>query len=145
MKHHGPKAILLACLLTISGTAAAQDGAPQVTNERPMSFWMAQKMELSKQLLESLTKEDFDKIAADAKQLRKLGKIEGIVRRQDPAYRRQHQLFDSALADVISQADDKNVEGATLAFHQLTTSCVVCHKMLRTNPDGASRAAESKK
>ncbi len=98
---------------------------------------MAQKMELSKQLLESLTKEDFDKIAADAKQLRKLGKIEGIVRRQDPAYRRQHQLFDSALADVISQADAKNVEGATLAFHQLTTSCVVCHKMLRTNPDGA--------
>ncbi len=38
MKRHGTKAILLACLLAISGTAAAQDGAPQVTNERPMSF-----------------------------------------------------------------------------------------------------------
>lgn len=115
----------------------AQESVPEVTNEKPMSFWMAQKIELSKKILESLTKEDFKTLESDATQLRTLGKIEGFVRRQDGAYRRYQQQFDSALLDVANQARAHNVEGATLAFNQLTTSCVACHKRLRQQPEPA--------
>ncbi len=120
-----------------------QEPVPQVTSERPMSFWMAQKIDLSKKILESLTKEDFSALEADAKQLRTLGKIEGFVRRQDTTYSRYQQQFDSALLDVANQARNHNVEGATLAFNQLTTSCVICHKRLRQPAADSHNAAAS--
>ena len=109
----------------------AQEKVPTVTAERPMSFWMAQKIERSKKILEALTKEDFASVEAEANQLRKLGKIEGFVRRKDPAYTRHQQSFDSSLIEVAAQAKEQNVEGAVLAFNQLTTSCIACHKIMR--------------
>ncbi len=127
----------------VTQKAATRESVPQVTGERPMSFWMAQKIELSKKILESLTKEDFGALEADAKQLRTLGKIEGFVRRQDTTYSRYQQQFDSALLDVANQARNHNVEGATLAFNQLTTSCVVCHKRLRQPAMDSHSAAAS--
>ncbi len=60
---------------------------PQVTAEKPMSFWMAKKLDYSKSLLESLTKADYDKLAADAEQLRLFGKMEGLIRRKNESYR----------------------------------------------------------
>ncbi len=35
------------------------DETPKVTGEKPMSFWMARKLDFSKSILESLTKGDF--------------------------------------------------------------------------------------
>ena len=122
-----------------------KERVPELTKERPMSFWMAQKIDLSKKILESLTKEDFAMIEADANQLRLLGRIEGFVRRKDPAYRRHQQSFESALFDIATQARQHNVEGATLAFNQLTTSCVVCHKTLREHPEDAPVSSPEKK
>jgi cytochrome c556 len=111
----------------------AQEKVPTVTNERPMSFWMAQKIEHSKKILEALTKEDYASVEAEANHLRKLGKIEGFVRRKDQAYLRHQQTFDSSLIEIAAQAKEQNVEGAVLAFNQLTTSCIACHKTLRAN------------
>jgi len=111
-----------------------QEQIPAVTTEQPMSFWMAQKIERSKKILEALTKEDFAEVESEANQLRTLGKIEGFVRRKDPAYLRHQQSFDSSLLEIAAQASEQNVEGAVLAFNQLTTSCIVCHKMLRAVP-----------
>lgn len=119
---------------------ATQESVPAVTNDRPMSFWMAQKIEHSKKILEALTKEDFALIESEAKQLRMLGKIEGFVRRKDPTYNRHQQSFDSSLLDIAKQAHAKNVEGAALGFNQLTTSCVACHKILRAAPVDAPTA-----
>ena len=145
MKVLVPLALVFACFCAAATNLLAQDPVPQVTNEKPMSFWMAQKIDLSKKILESLTKEDFAAIESDAMQLRTLGKIEGFVRRQDTTYSRYQQQFDSALLDVATQARNHNVEGATLAFNQLTTSCVVCHKRLRQPADHADNAAPAKK
>jgi cytochrome c556 len=123
-------------------TPPVEQQAPAVTNERPMSFWMAQKIEHSKKILEALTKEDFAKVESEANQLRTLGKIEGFVRRKDPAYFRHQQNFDSSLIEIAAQANEQNVEGAVLAFNQLTSSCIACHKMLRTN-DADSKPAKT--
>ncbi len=122
-----------------------QEKAPVLTDERPMSFWMAQKIDHSKKILEALTKEDFAKAEAEANQLRTLGKIEGFVRRKDPAYLRHQRTFDSSLVEIAAQANEQNVEGAVLAFNQLTTSCIACHKTLRAVSNDASPDATKAK
>jgi hypothetical protein len=102
----------------------------KVTSEKTMSFWMAKKLELSKAILESLTTGNFDTMAKDAEQMQRLGRIEGLVRRNKD-YQTQMHSFRLANQELIRHSMRKNVEGATLAFNQLTTSCVVCHTMLR--------------
>jgi hypothetical protein len=109
---------------------STDDDVPKVTSEKTMSFWMAKKLELSKAILESLTTGDFDKMAKDAEQMQMLGRIEGLVRRNKD-YQTQMQSFRLANQELIRHSKRKNVEGATLAFNQLTTSCVACHTMLR--------------
>ncbi len=104
---------------------------PQVTAEQPMSFWMQRKLDYSKSILESLTKGDYEKLGEDAEQMRLLGKIEGFVRRKNEDYRAQLRTFDYANQELVRQAKRNNAEGATLAFNQLTTSCVACHVLLR--------------
>lgn len=107
------------------------DKVPKVTAEKPMSFWMEKKLDYSKSILESLTKGEFKQLAQDAEQMRLLGKIEGFVRRKNDNYRTQLRTFDSATLELVRQANRGNAEGATLAFNQLTTSCVACHVLLR--------------
>jgi hypothetical protein len=107
---------------------------PVVTAERPMSFWMEKKLEYTKKLLEALTMSQYDEIESNSEQMRLLGKIEGFVRRRSPAYTAHLQSFDLATREMTRQARAKSIEGATLAFHQLTTSCVACHQTLREMP-----------
>ncbi len=104
---------------------------PVVSDERPMSFWMEKKLEYSKKVLEALTSGHYEDIESNAEQMRLLGKIEGFVRRRSPSYSSHLQSFDIATRELTRQARSKNIEGATLAFHQLTSSCVTCHQSLR--------------
>ena len=135
-------AILLACVLAPvlsqekarePNAASDQDltGIPKSTDEKPMSFWMATKLDLSKSALENLTKGDFKKLVDNAKQMRLISKMEGFVRRKDEEYRNQLNVFGLANQELIRQSERGNAEGATMAFNQLTTSCVACHLLLR--------------
>lgn len=105
--------------------------APKISAAKPMSFWMNAKLTGSKSILEALAKGDFDKLESEASQMRLIGKLEGFVRRTNPDYKTQLHTFDLANQELVRQAKRQNVEGAALAFNQLTTSCVACHVMLR--------------
>jgi len=107
------------------------DDAPHVTDERPMSFWMEKKLDYSKEVLESLTKGDFDELADVAEKMQALSKLEGFVRRGSADYRTQLRVFEIANNELIRSAQRKSPEGALLAFHHLTSSCVACHTLLR--------------
>jgi hypothetical protein len=132
-------------LLTMSGFGAMQTGAqepaseeapvPAVTDDQPMSVWMEKKLEYSKGILEALTAGRYEDIEKHAEQMRVIGKIEGFVRGRTPSYKTHLQTFDLATRELKRQARTKNIEGATLAFHQLTTSCVTCHQSLRESSD----------
>lgn len=108
---------------------------PRITELKPMSFWMARKLEYSKALIESLTKADYEKLAQDAEQMQLIGKLEGFVRRKNEHYRQQLRTFEFANQELIRQSKRKSSEGATLAFNQLTSSCVACHVLLREGVD----------
>lgn len=103
------------------------------------SYWMKRKLELSQRVLEGLALGDFERIAAAARTLDKLNTIENFVRGRNEAYRTQLEIFRAANLSLIRHADRQNLEGATLAFHQMTLSCVQCHKQLREGKATAAR------
>jgi len=99
--------------------------------KQPASFWMKKKLEYSQNILAGIATADFDKIAENAQSMKNLSKIEGFIRGQSPGYRTQLHIFEESADEIARQAKKDNVEGAALAFTQLTISCVNCHKHLR--------------
>jgi cytochrome c556 len=100
------------------------------------SFWMKRKLELSQKVFAALTEGDFDTIDQSARTMGKLNTIEKFIRGRNPEYRAQLEIFKFANEELIRHADKKNIDGATLAFNQLTLSCVNCHKQLRAELKG---------
>lgn len=135
MQRFGIGAVVVVALACAS--AAAQE--PKQTDradktdkaEQEASFWMKRKLALSQDVLEGLAMGDFDKIDAAARTLDKLNSIEKFVRGRNEAYRAQLDLFRYANASLLKAAETNNLDGATLAFNQMTLSCVHCHQQLR--------------
>ena len=119
-----------------SAHALSSDGKPR--KARSTNFWMDQKMRLSSKALQSLAVGDFDEMAASAEFMLGLNKIESFWRRGKAVGEYRAQLDQFALANrrLIRAARKENIEAATLAFNQLTVSCVSCHQHLR---DGAKK------
>jgi cytochrome c556 len=119
--------LLVLCLLVVVSVippARAEEKAER-------SVWMKQKLDRSKDILEGLSQGDFDKVAQAAQAMRLLSKIEAFARGGTPGYRKHLESFEDATDEILNQANNDNLEGVTLAFHQLTSSCVKCHKELR--------------
>ena len=99
--------------------------------EKSMSVWMEKKLQHSQAILRALAMGDFEDVKYHAGRLKLLNRVEGFVRRRNPEYRMHLQTFSRVSAEIERQAEKENIEGATLAFNQLTVSCVECHKSLR--------------
>ena len=100
------------------------------------SFWMKRKLDLSQKIFAALTQGDFETIDQSARTMAKLNTIEKFIRGRNPEYRAQLEIFKFANEELIRQADKENIDGATLAFNQLTLSCVNCHKQIRAEAKG---------
>lgn len=109
----------------------ADDSPPKADKADPKSFWMKKKLDYSKSILEGLANADFEIIGKDARAMNNLSQIEKWVRANTPEYRTQLRIFRFANEQLIEQADRENLDGASLAFVQLTLSCVNCHKVVR--------------
>ncbi|NIP85536.1 MAG: hypothetical protein GTO03_08215 [Planctomycetales bacterium] len=106
--------------------AAAQPGdQPADTDQR-----MQRKLVSAQNILAGLATENFEAIAKNARLLDELGK-QRWVQQETPAYRAQHLVFWFANDELIRLAEEKNIDGATLCYVQMTISCVNCHKVLR--------------
>lgn len=122
--------VALACLAFGGGSSLV--GQDQVTDKKKdASVWMKAKTEYSRQILLGLTEGDYDKIKANAKALNAVNFLEAWARAGGPDYQQQIVLFATANQELIRQAEAKNLYGATLAFNQLTVSCVQCHRIVR--------------
>ena len=97
----------------------------------PHTVWMRKKLDYTQEILAGIAIADYDRIAKNASAMRALSRIEGFVRGRTPGYRAQLQIFENATDELLRQAEKENVDGAALAFTQLTISCVNCHKQLR--------------
>ena len=105
--------------------------ADEKDDEKGPSFWMKQKLIYSQQILNGLALEDYDMIVENANAMKGLNKLEYFVRRKPEGYRTQLKVFQSSVDQIADAAAASNLDGATLAFTQMTISCVNCHKQLR--------------
>jgi len=127
------KAIKCMLLFVASGLTllAVPDSRAEEKPLTDASYWMKRKLELSQDVLQGLALEDYDKIAEAARTMDKLNSLEKFVRGRNDAYRTQLEMFRYANAALIKSAEKQNLDGATLAFNQMTLSCINCHKQLR--------------
>ncbi|MGB6045781.1 MAG: hypothetical protein WBF93_21680 [Pirellulales bacterium] len=115
-------------------SASEKEGEKSAESEGdtgPASVWMRIKMRASQGVLEGLAKSDFQMIYRNAEKMKRFGKIERWARIKNEEYQTQLRFFNQSNADLMRQAKQENLDGATLAFMQLTASCVHCHRTIR--------------
>jgi hypothetical protein len=126
---------MLAALVGISVCLArAPDKAPpprKQEKKEEASIWMKRKLEYSRKILEGLTRGDFDLVKTSAAALEVVSYLEESDRADLPGYRRQLRYFTDANKELIRQCRNRNSSGATLAYTQMTLSCVHCHDLIR--------------
>jgi hypothetical protein len=130
--------VMIPLLLLVWMAAWSVLGQDQEEKEDP-SVWMKQKLEYSKNILAGVATADFELVVGNATRMKNFGALEKAVRGRDPAYLAQLKMFEFANQELIRTAKEENVDGAALAFTQLTLSCVNCHKYLR-DPKRATAA-----
>ena len=123
--------VLLMSMMLGSMSWADEGQAAREAGTKNASFWMTQKLRFSQNIFAGLATADFDAIAANAQSMRALNKVEAFVRRNPPSYRTQLKAFQFANEELIRTAQQDNLDGAAMAFTQMTISCVNCHKQLR--------------
>jgi cytochrome c556 len=124
------RTILISCWSLILCSITWADEPVQKV-EKDKNFWMKQKLSYSQSIFAALAAGDFDSLSDSAEKLITLNKVEEFVKHRNLKYKAQLEIFQFATEELARQAEKKNVEGAALAFHQLTLSCVNCHKLLR--------------
>jgi hypothetical protein len=121
-------------LLVAGVSAVLIGGDSRVRADEKPTDWMQMKLQLSQEILAGLTRGDFVAVESQAQKMNVVNFLEKLVTADKPHYKeytRQLNAFETANRDLLRQAAAKNTEGATLAYVQLTISCVQCHKVVR--------------
>ena len=92
---------------------------------------MKQKLSASQNILAGLTKGDFEAIDKNAQSMLVVEYLEKWLRADTPGYNMKLKDFEYANKALRLAAHEKNMDGATIAYIQLTLSCVHCHKLVR--------------
>ena len=92
---------------------------------------MAEKLKNSQTLLEGLALNDFEKIKDSAQELIRISKAAEWSAYKTPMYEVHTNNFRRAAETIIQKAKDKNIDGATLAYVDMTVTCVRCHQHTR--------------
>jgi cytochrome c556 len=123
------KRILLIPLVVMFFTIGAQlrPAPPMLTG----SELMKAKLVAAQKVLEGIATEDFNLVARNAELLQGYSRAATWMAQQSPEYARYTEDFRRHASALAGEARRRNVDGATVAYFQLTISCVNCHKLIR--------------
>jgi len=127
------KALVLAVLVVIPIGAPRPIG--EVQGQEGLSRLMASKLKNSQRLLEGLAMADFPKISRSAEELIQLSKTAEWMVLKTPRYEVHSNEFRRAAETVLRKARAKNLDGAALAYFDMTMSCLRCHQYVREQRD----------
>ncbi len=113
-----------ACVWTVRSYGGDKEPAKQ-------SEFMRKKLEHSQKVLEGIAIGDFDKINQHAAALLDLSKLAEWRVLKTPRYELHSNDFRRSAQTLIDEAKAKNLDGAALAYVDLTLNCVKCHKHVR--------------
>lgn len=109
----------------IAATVAPND--PKITTREVMKA----KLESSQKVLEGIATENFVTVSTHAQRLVALSQVAGWQARQTPEYKQYTAEFRRHAEALQKAARSENVDAASVAWFQLTISCVNCHRHIR--------------
>jgi cytochrome c556 len=98
---------------------------------------MLEKLQTSQKLLEAIAKSDFKQIVQQADRLSEIANQAEWMAYKTPKYELHSNEFRRAAETIARKAKDKNLDGVTLAYFELTSSCVRCHQYTREVRDAS--------
>lgn len=106
---------------------------------------MELKLEASKKILEGIVREDYALIAKQSLRLYQLSQSASWKWRQSDEFQLFTGVYRRSSEKLAEAAVEKNLDAITLEYHQLTTSCVNCHRYMRSArlADGGVRSLKS--
>ena len=103
----------------------------QETAVDDVAVFMRAKLDHSKNVLEGLALADFDLIARGAQELSLASQESSWQVLQTEDYARLSTEFRRACDGLRSAAKAENLDGAVLAWMEVTQKCVQCHRYIR--------------
>lgn len=122
---------LVVYLATLTMLAFAVPGDTVGKDGKGTRELMRQKLKYAQQVLEGIAVKDFDMIEKNGDKLVLVCKESEWKVLQTPQYDAFSNEFRRNVEGLIDAAKDKNIDGAALAYVELTLTCVKCHKHVR--------------
>lgn len=110
-------------------------GLGQPLRDRAFKQVMDQKLTCTQNVLEGLSLNDFKKVRTNAKTLLQLTNTEEWLAIKTPEYAKHTNEFRDSLDKMLKRVEERNLDGATLAYLELTLTCVRCHQYVREVKD----------
>jgi cytochrome c556 len=92
---------------------------------------MAKKLKSAQAILEGVVMADYKKISKNAEELIQISKTAEWQMIKRPRYEMFSNEFRRAAENLIQKSADKNIDGAALAYMEMTLTCVRCHQYVR--------------
>ena len=99
--------------------------------EKNTTKFMARKLDGSRNIVAGLSTENFDLISQSAQNLMLLSHEADWNVIQTKPYLRMSSDFRASSERLRDSANENNLDGATLAYFEVTLNCVRCHKYIR--------------
>jgi hypothetical protein len=125
-------ALLAAGLVVLAGLSSPQGNAQ---NADGLKRLMLSKLKNSQSVLEGLALNDFTKISRGADELIQISKTAEWWVRKTAKYELYSNEFRRAAETIVEKARDKNLDGAALAYFDMTMTCLRCHRYIREERD----------
>jgi hypothetical protein len=93
--------------------------------------FMRQKMQASNLILEGLCMDDLKAVAAGSQTLLKMPSEAKWRVSNDMMYRRYSNEFVQAVEELQQEAEEGDMDGASMAWVNVTMKCMKCHKWVR--------------
>jgi hypothetical protein len=106
-------------------------GQTQSRKVNDVSAYMKAKLTHSQKVLEGLTVDDLPLVAKHAQEMSLLSMATNWEVLQTSEYSQRSQEFQRTATSLRDAAKNKNLDGAALAYVELTMKCIDCHKYVR--------------
>jgi hypothetical protein len=113
-------------------------GADEVYAQMRLRQLMMEKLQSSQKILEAIATNDFKAIGEHADKLSGLANQAEWLAYKTPRYEQHSNEFRRAAETISRKAKEKNLDGVTLAYVDLTMSCVRCHQYVREVRDASA-------
>jgi hypothetical protein len=130
----GLSTVAITWMSAFLGHGAEPEREPEVLDRviaRGLNELMRHKLEDSQKVLEGIALNDFDKIAKHADELIAVSKQAEWQVLKTPEYQAYSNDLRRNAEMLIQHSKEKNLDGAVLAYLDLTLTCVKCHKHVR--------------